>query len=60
LSAFANGRGYEQLGLTDLSRQIEATTDAIINAEGHFHECDDETPNFVAARLMIGLTGVKW
>jgi hypothetical protein len=60
LSAFANGRGYEQLGLTDLSRQIEATTDAIIDAEDHFHECDDETPNIVAARLMIGLTGVKW
>jgi hypothetical protein len=45
-----------ELGLTELNRQIEATTDAEIEAEDFFLECDDETPNIVAARLMIGLT----
>jgi hypothetical protein len=27
-----------------------------VDAEYYFHECDDETPNIVAARLMMGLT----
>jgi len=49
-------RIYDQLGLTELNRQMEATTDAIINAEDYFHGCDDDTPNIVAARLMIDLT----
>jgi hypothetical protein len=49
-------RLYEELGLTELNRHMEATTDAIIAAEDYFHECDDETPNIVAARVMIDLT----
>ena len=46
----------DELGLTELNRQIEATIDAEIEAEDFFQECEDETPNIVAARLMIGLT----
>jgi len=49
-------RLYDQLGLTELNRQMEAAVDAIISAEAFFHECDDETPNIVAARLMMGLS----
>jgi hypothetical protein len=45
----------DELGLTELNRQIEATTDATINAEDYFRERGDETPNIVAARLMMGL-----
>jgi hypothetical protein len=47
---------YDELGLTQLSRQIEATTDDIIAAEDYFRECDDDSPNIVAGRLMIGLS----
>jgi hypothetical protein len=46
----------DELGLTELNRQIEATVDAITSAEDYFHECGDETPSIVAARIMIGLT----
>jgi hypothetical protein len=46
----------DELGLTELNRQIETTVDALIKTEEFFHECNDETPNIVAARLMIGLT----
>jgi hypothetical protein len=48
-------RLYEELGLTELNRQTEATIDAITSAEDYLHECDDETPNIAAARLMMGL-----
>jgi hypothetical protein len=48
-------RLYEELGLTELNRQIEATTDTLIEAEDYFHECEDETPNIVAARLLMDL-----
>jgi hypothetical protein len=40
----------------DRHRQIEVAVDALIKAEEFFHECNDETPNIVAARIMIGLT----
>jgi hypothetical protein len=46
----------DELGISELDRQIEATTDALMDAEYYFHECDGEGPNIVAARLMIGLT----
>ena len=46
----------DELGLPELNRQMEATTDAIISAEDYFHECGDETPNIVAARLLINLS----
>jgi hypothetical protein len=45
----------DEFGLTESNLQMETTTDAIIAAEGHFHDYDDETPNIVAARLMMGL-----
>jgi hypothetical protein len=48
-------RLYDELGLTELNRQIEATTDTRIEAEDYFHECEDETSNIVAARLLMGL-----
>jgi hypothetical protein len=48
-------RLYEELGLTELNRQMEATVDAITSAEDYLNECDDETPNIAAARLMMGL-----
>jgi len=46
----------DELGLTELNRQMEAVTEAIITAEDYFHECEEEIPNVVAARGMIGLT----
>jgi hypothetical protein len=48
-------RLYEELGLTELNRQIEATTDTRIEMEDYLYECEDQTPNIVAARLLMGL-----
>jgi hypothetical protein len=48
-------RLYDQLGLTDLTRRMEAAVDATISAESFFRECDDETPNIVAPRILIDL-----
>jgi hypothetical protein len=45
----------DELGLTELNRQMEVTTAAILAAEDYFRERDDETPNIVAGRLLIGL-----
>jgi hypothetical protein len=49
-------RLYDGLGITELNRQMEAATNAITIADEYFHECEDETPNIVAARIIIGLT----
>jgi hypothetical protein len=46
----------DELGLNDLSQRMEVIVDAIVQAEDFFNESSDETPNIVAARLMIGLT----
>ena len=46
----------DELGLTEVDRQMEATTDALMKTEYCFCECDGETPNIIAARLMMGLT----
>jgi hypothetical protein len=40
------------LGITELNRQIEATTDAIIETEGQLFELGD-SPNVSAAHLMM-------
>jgi hypothetical protein len=45
-------RLFYQLGITELNRQIEATTDAIIETEGQLFELGD-SPNVSAAHLMM-------
>ena len=45
-------RLFDQLGLTELNRQIEATTDAIVETEAQLFELSGR-PNVSAAHLMM-------